>query len=237
MQTLRTPEERFRNLPDFPYVPKYVEIPDAAGGMLRMAYIDEGPADAPPVLLLHGEPSWSFLYRSLIPILTRAGLRAVAPDLVGFGRSDKPAAREDYSYNRQVDWLTAWLQQNDVREATLVCQDWGGLIGLRMLAENPDLSLELIRELVRRVRETNEQIRGLLFERVEGRTRRLLRRLARDPVPDHPDRLGTSPITHQQLADLVGTSRETVTRVIKELKDEGWLDQEGKSYQIPKEDP
>ncbi len=108
---------------------------------------------------------------------------------------------------------------------------------LALLSENPDLSLELIRELVRRVRETNEQIRGLLFERVEGRTRRLLRRLARDPVPDHPDRLGTSPITHQQLADLVGTSRETVTRVIKELKDEGWLDQEGKSYQIPKEDP
>lgn len=107
---------------------------------------------------------------------------------------------------------------------------------MSLLAQNPDLSLELIRELSRRLRETDEQIRGLLFERVEGRTRRLLRRLAKDAVPDSPDRLATAPVTHQQLADLVGTSRETVTRVIKELKDEGWLQQEGKRYLIPQED-
>ncbi|MCP4004588.1 MAG: Crp/Fnr family transcriptional regulator [bacterium] len=108
---------------------------------------------------------------------------------------------------------------------------------LALLAQNSELSLELIRELTRRLRETNEQIRGLLFERVEGRARRLMRRLARETLSEYPDRVATSPITHQQLADLVGTSRETITRVIKELKKEGWLAQEGKRYLIPKDEP
>jgi haloalkane dehalogenase len=109
MRVLRTPEARFAALPDFPYAPRYVDLPDFDGGTLRMAYIDEGPRDAEVVLLLHGEPSWSFLYRKVIAALTTAGLRAVAPDLIGFGRSDKPAAREDYSYQRHVDWLRAFL--------------------------------------------------------------------------------------------------------------------------------
>ena len=137
MEILRTPDERFANLPDFPYEPRYVEVGD--GGRLRVAYLDEGPADGETVLLLHGEPSWSFLYRRMIPVLTAAGLRVVAPDLVGFGRSDKPAGRGDYSYARHVEWMRqALLDEIGLRDATVVGQDWGGLIGLRLVAENPD---------------------------------------------------------------------------------------------------
>lgn len=139
METLRTPDERFTDLPDFPYEPRYVEVDDGEGGRLRVAYVDEGPADGETVLLMHGEPSWSFLYRHMIPVLTGAGLRVVAPDLVGFGRSDKPVDRDDYSYARHVGWMRqALLDQLDLRDVTLVCQDWGGLIGLRLVAENPD---------------------------------------------------------------------------------------------------
>ena len=140
MKTLRTPDERFTDLPGFPFSPHYTEVPpgDGEGGTLRVHHVDEGPADAPVVLCMHGQPTWSYLYRHMIPVLLGAGLRVVAPDLVGFGRSDKPAAREDYSYQRQVDWLTAWLVQNDLRGITFVGQDWGGLIGLRMVAENPE---------------------------------------------------------------------------------------------------
>jgi haloalkane dehalogenase len=139
MQTLRTPDDRFRDLPDFPFSPHYVEIDDGEGGRLRVHFLDEGPADAPPVLLMHGEPSWCFLYRTMIPVLTAAGHRVIAPDLVGFGRSDKPAARTDYTYQRHVDWMQAALVDGlDLRGATLVCQDWGGLIGLRIAAENVD---------------------------------------------------------------------------------------------------
>jgi haloalkane dehalogenase len=101
-----------------------------------MHYVDEGPRAAHPVLLLHGEPSWSFLYRKMIPVLTAAGHRVVAPDLVGFGRSDKPSRREDYTYQRHVDWMAGLLGALDLREATLFCQDWGGLIGLRLVAEH-----------------------------------------------------------------------------------------------------
>ena len=107
---------------------------------------------------------------------------------------------------------------------------------LGLLKQNHEVTLELIRVLARRLRETDEQIKGLLFERVEGRTRRLLARLAKEAVPGREDRMATSPITHQQLADLVGTSRETITRVVKELKDEGWLEQEGKRYLVPSAD-
>jgi haloalkane dehalogenase len=138
MKTLRTPDEQFSNLPGYPFDPNYVEIPDGEGGSLRMQYIDEGSHDADPVLLLHGEPSWSYLYRKMIPIITEAGYRAIAPDLVGFGRSDKPADRSDYTYQRHVDWAQAWLDRLDLQRITLVCQDWGGLIGLRLVANNPD---------------------------------------------------------------------------------------------------
>lgn len=139
MQVLRTPEERFAGLPDFPYAPVYVTFDAEDGAPLRVAVVDEGPADGEVVLLLHGEPSWSFLYRSMIPVLTGAGLRVVAPDLVGFGRSDKPADRADYSYARHVEWMRRALFDGlGLSDLTLVGQDWGGLIGLRLVAEHPD---------------------------------------------------------------------------------------------------
>ncbi|MEX0664331.1 MAG: haloalkane dehalogenase [Acidimicrobiia bacterium] len=138
MEVLRTPDDRFVALPDFSFAPHYVDVPSGDGADLRVHYLDEGPPDAPPILLMHGEPSWCFLYRKMIPVLVDAGLRTVAPDLVGFGRSDKPAARADYTYQRHVDWMTAWLDAVDLRDATLVGQDWGGLIGLRLLAEQTD---------------------------------------------------------------------------------------------------
>jgi haloalkane dehalogenase len=139
METLRTPEDRFEDLPGFEHRPSYAEVPDAEGGTLRMAYVEAGPADGPVALLLHGEPSWSFLYRHVIDELAGAGIRAVAPDLVGFGRSDKPARVEDHSYARHVEWVRALvLDRLDLRDVTLVGQDWGGLIGLRLVAEHPD---------------------------------------------------------------------------------------------------
>jgi haloalkane dehalogenase len=138
MQVLRTPDDRFASLPGYSFEPHYVEVPDGDGGTLRVHYVDGGPADAQPILLMHGEPSWSFLYRKMIPIITAGGFRAVAPDLVGFGRSDKPAPRDEYTYQRHVDWMTSFIEQIDLRDATLVGQDWGGLIGLRLVAENPD---------------------------------------------------------------------------------------------------
>src|SRR5215204_5256861 len=98
VDVLRTPEERFEDLPGFPFAPHYTEVPTGDGGTLRVHHLDEGPADGPVVLLLHGEPSWSYLYRKMIPVLTAAGLRSIAPDLIGFGRSDKPTERTDYSY-------------------------------------------------------------------------------------------------------------------------------------------
>lgn len=133
MTVLRTPDERFANLPDYPFAPHYCDVDG-----LRIHYVDEGPRDAAPVLMLHGEPSWSYLYRKMIPIVAGAGHRVVAPDLVGFGRSDKPVAREDYTYQRHVDWLRGVLMALDLRDVTLVCQDWGGLLGLRLVAEHPD---------------------------------------------------------------------------------------------------
>lgn len=138
MKALRTPDERFAGIADFPYAPHYLEVDDTEGGRLRLHYVDEGPRSAAPVLLLHGEPSWSYLYRKMIGPLVAAGHRVVAPDLIGFGRSDKPAERGDYTYQRHVDWIRAVLQQLDLRAITLVCQDWGGLIGLRLVAEHPE---------------------------------------------------------------------------------------------------
>src|SRR5271157_831798 len=133
MEVLRTSDDRFVNLPGYPFKPHYVEVDG-----LRIHYVDEGPSDAAPILLMHGEPSWSYLYRKMIPVLTKAGHRAIAPDLAGFGRSDKPARREDHTYQRHVDWMAASLEKLDLRNITLVCQDWGGLIGLRLAAEHPD---------------------------------------------------------------------------------------------------
>ena len=139
MDALRTPDDRFADLPGYPFEPHYVEIPDGEGGTLRVHHVDEGAPDAPVVLLLHGEPSWSYLYRHMIPVLVGAGLRAVAPDLVGFGRSDKPAVRTDYTYARHVQWLSSHVfEELDLHDITLVCQDWGGLLGLRLVAAQPD---------------------------------------------------------------------------------------------------
>jgi haloalkane dehalogenase len=133
MEALRTPDDRFAALPGYSFAPHYLD----AGG-LRIHHLDEGPHDAAPLLLLHGEPSWSYVYRKMIPILVSAGHRVVGPDLVGFGRSDKPASRADYTYQRHVDWVRAVLTGLDLRGVTLVCQDWGGLIGLRLAAEHPE---------------------------------------------------------------------------------------------------
>ncbi len=135
MDLLRTPDDRFSDLPGMPWQPVYVETSDG----IRVAVLDEGPRDADVALLLHGEPSWSYLYRHMVPVLLEAGFRVVAPDLVGFGRSDKPSRLEDYTYARHVSWMRSVLFDTlDLRDVTLVCQDWGGLIGLRLLAEHPE---------------------------------------------------------------------------------------------------
>ena len=138
MQTLRTPDDCFENLSGYPFTPNYSAIDDGNDGTLRIHYVDAGPRAADPVLMLHGEPSWSYLYRHMIPIFAAAGYRAVAPDLVGFGRSDKPTEQRDYTFQRHVDWMTRWLNAVGLHEITLVCQDWGALIGLRLAAEHPD---------------------------------------------------------------------------------------------------
>jgi haloalkane dehalogenase len=138
MEALRTPDDRFVDLPGYQFAPKYLDVPDGESGTLRVHYVDEGDPGAEPVLLLHGEPSWSFLYRKMIPVLAEAGLRPIAPDLVGFGRSDKPVKRSDYTYQRHVDWMRSVLEQLDLSRATLFGQDWGGLIGLRLVAEHED---------------------------------------------------------------------------------------------------
>jgi haloalkane dehalogenase len=139
MKLLRTPEDRFTDLPDFDHPPRHADVPDGDGGTLRMAYVDAGPGDGPVALLLHGEPTWSYLYRHVIRELAAAGIRSVAPDMVGFGRSDKPAEVGDHSYARHVEWMRALtFDMLDLHDVTLVGQDWGGLIGLRLAAEHPD---------------------------------------------------------------------------------------------------
>ncbi len=133
IEFLRTPDDRFADLSEFPFEPSYVEVDG-----FRMGYVDAGPADGPVLLLLHGEPTWSYLYRRMIPPLVDAGFRCVAPDLIGFGRSDKPVERSAYSYAGHVAWLIGFLDAIALPPATLFAQDWGGLIGLRAAAENPD---------------------------------------------------------------------------------------------------
>nr|WP_085977907.1 haloalkane dehalogenase [Saccharomonospora marina] len=139
VRLLRTPEDRFADLPDFDYPALYADVDHPVHGIVRIGYVEAGPPDGPTVLLLHGEPSWSFLYRKLLPVLADAGLRAIAADLVGFGRSDKPAEVADHTYARHVEWMRAFaFDALDLRGLTLVGQDWGGLIGLRLVAEHPD---------------------------------------------------------------------------------------------------
>jgi haloalkane dehalogenase len=139
VEYVRTPDARFEDLTDFPYDPNYVQIDG-----LRMAWIDEGPRDAAPLLLLHGEPTWGYLYRRMIPVLLSAGRRVVVPDLIGFGRSDKPIDPQHYTYARHVAWMTEFVQALDLRDATLFGQDWGGLIGLRVAADQPDRFSRLV---------------------------------------------------------------------------------------------
>lgn len=138
MEILRTPEACFEGIDGFPWPPTYRHITDSEGNTLRMAGIETGPADGPVVLLMHGEPTWSYLYRHMIPLFEQAGCRVICPDLVGFGRSDKPADPEDYTYARHVDWMRRWLDETGLDGITLVCQDWGGLVGLRLVAAQPE---------------------------------------------------------------------------------------------------
>jgi haloalkane dehalogenase len=139
MKVLRTPESAFQGVTEYPFAPHYLDVTDAlSGANLRLHYIDEGPRDAPVVLMMHGEPSWSYLYRKMVAPVVAAGFRVVAPDLIGFGKSDKPAAQSDYSYARHVAWMRSWVEQLDLQNVTLACQDWGSLVGLRLVAEMPD---------------------------------------------------------------------------------------------------
>jgi haloalkane dehalogenase len=163
MAVLRTPDDRFENLPGFSFEPHYVEVQDQDLGGLRIHYVDEGPRDGPVMLCLHGEPSWSYLYRKMIPVFVAAGCRVLAPDLVGFGRSDKPSERGDYTYRKHVQWMTDWLKAVEVGDVTLLGQDWGGLIGLRMVAENPDLFARF--SLSNTGLPTGDQSMGEAFER------------------------------------------------------------------------
>jgi len=137
MAVLRTGDRRFEGLADWPFEPRYTEVDGGALGRLRIAHAEAGPADGPVVLLMHGEPTWSYLYRTMIPPLAAAGFRVLAPDLVGFGRSDKPDDPADYSYEGHVGWMRQWLAAQSVSDVTLFCQDWGGLIGLRLVAAEP----------------------------------------------------------------------------------------------------
>ncbi|MDE0802624.1 MAG: haloalkane dehalogenase [Acidimicrobiales bacterium] len=130
IEFLRTPDERFVGLPGYPFPANFRTVDG-----LRMHFVDEGPSDGPVVLLLHGEPSWSYLYRHMIPVLSGAGFRCIAPDLIGFGKSDKPVDRSAYTYDGHVAWMRAFIEALDLQEITLFCQDWGGLIGLRLVAE------------------------------------------------------------------------------------------------------
>jgi len=138
MLILRTPDDRFADLADYPFSPNYTVVQTEDGSDLRIHHLDEGPTEGPLVLCMHGQPVWSYLYRKMIPYLTAAGMRVIAPDLPGYGKSDKPAAREDYSYERQVEWMGNWLEKNDFSNITFFGQDWGGLIGLRLVVNHAD---------------------------------------------------------------------------------------------------
>ena len=138
MKILRTPDKYFNNIKDYPYEPIYTNINSQDGTEIRIHHIDEGPREGPILLAMHGQPVWSYLYSRMIPFLNKGGIRVIAPDLVGYGKSDKPSKRSDYSYQNQVDWMSDWLNKNDLKNLNFFGQDWGGLIGLRMIADNPD---------------------------------------------------------------------------------------------------
>lgn len=144
MEFLRTPDSQFENLSGYSFAPRYSEVTAGDGTQLRLHYLDEGPRDGELILCLHGQPSWCYLYRKMIPLLTGAGYRVIAPDLIGFGRSDKPANADDYTYSAHVDWIGQWLHALDLRNITLVCQDWGGLIGLRLVGLYPERFARLV---------------------------------------------------------------------------------------------
>ena len=143
MKILRTPDSAFENVKNYPFEPNYTTIQTHDGSELRIHHVDEGPKDGPILLAMHGQPVWSYLYSRMIPFLVDAGIRVIAPDLPGYGKSDKPAFREDYSYQRQVDWMTDWVKVNDFKNLTFFGQDWGGLIGLRVVANEPDRFLKV----------------------------------------------------------------------------------------------
>ena len=143
MKVLRTPDKYFEKIKDYPFSPVYTNISAQDGTEIRIHHIDEGPKEGPILLAMHGQPVWSYLYSKMIPILNDAGIRVIAPDLVGYGKSDKPSSRDDYSYQNQVDWMNQWLVKNDFNDLIFFGQDWGGLIGLRMIADNPDKFLKI----------------------------------------------------------------------------------------------
>ena len=143
MKVLRTPDKCFEKIKDYPFSPIYTDIFAEDGTEIRIHHIDEGPKEGPILLAMHGQPVWSYLYSKMIPILNDAGIRVIAPDLVGYGKSDKPSSRDDYSYQNQVDWMNQWLVKNDFNDLIFFGQDWGGLIGLRMIADNPDKFLKI----------------------------------------------------------------------------------------------
>ena len=143
MKVHRTPDKYFANIKGYPFDPIYTDIFADDGTEIRIHHIDEGPSDGPILLALHGQPVWSYLYSKMIPILNDSGIRVIAPDLVGYGKSDKPASRNDYSYQNQVDWMNQWLIKNDLNDLTFFGQDWGGLIGLRMIVDNPERFIKI----------------------------------------------------------------------------------------------
>lgn len=144
MDILRTPDARFDCLPDFPFAPRYTSVTDKDGTEVRIHHIEEGPADGPVVVMMHGNPTWSYIHRHMVPKVAAAGFRVLAPDLVGCGRSDKPARKTDYTFARHVDWMTKWFKANDLTDITLFCQDWGGMIALTVLAENPEMFARVV---------------------------------------------------------------------------------------------
>ena len=143
MKVLRTPDKYFKNIRNYPFEPIYTEISADDGSEIRIHHIDEGPSEGPILLAMHGQPVWSYLYSKMIPILNNSGIRVIAPDLVGYGKSDKPASRDDYSYQNQVDWMNQWLIKNDLNDLIFFGQDWGGLIGLRMIVDNPERFIKI----------------------------------------------------------------------------------------------
>ena len=201
MEILRTPDDCFLGLPDWPFEPVYTVVPVESSGeqTLRVHHVDVSPEtwSNETVLCMHGEPSWSFLYRSMIPVLTGAGHRVVAPDLVGFGRSDKPAALTDYTYERHVTWMSHWLVANDLTNLTLVCQDWGGLIGLRLATAFPDRFSRIVIANTGLPQATRRRTRHSSHGATSARRRRCSRRRPSSRADVRPShwRLRFSPLT------------------------------------------